>query len=425
MKPEQFSSTAYSSDGVSLLKWLLLGGAGLLSSSVALTTFPAWASTDGGSEAPVPVESSPSIDPVETSAELLLRPQVTTNPTVEAAPAAPQPSGEAAPVQPPIRLHVTTDETSESAPLIPQTSDESSEPAASSSNDEGLGSVFIDPTDYELGATQSPEGPSLIFSDRSTGCQFTLDQPQSAPNHVCSAQGAELEAAHASTDAQASGGNGLSIGPVSIGGHGVSIGGTTVISREYFNEKLSSLNLLRRGAEEFVFPLAIPSPITSLFGWRTHPIFGDRRFHAGTDLGAPEGTPVVATKDGEVSVADYLGGYGLTVILRHEDNTQETRYAHLSQILVRPGESIKQGEVVGLVGSTGNSTGPHLHFELRELTAHGWVVLNPNELMNLTVANLVDAINNPLQALGLAAGDAETEEALTDMPYRPAQPNAS
>jgi murein DD-endopeptidase MepM/ murein hydrolase activator NlpD len=209
------------------------------------------------------------------------------------------------------------------------------------------------------------------------------------------------------------------------------VGGTTVISREYFNERLRTLNLLRRGAEEFVFPLAIPAPITSLFGWRQHPIFGDRRFHAGTDLGAPEGTPVLATKDGEVYIADYLGGYGLTVILRHEDGTLETRYAHLSQILVRPGETIKQGEVVGLVGSTGNSTGPHLHFELRELTAQGWVLHDPDDLLNYAVANLVDTLNNPLQALGLAEADPEQDaakklgEKSLELPYRPAQPNAS
>ncbi|MEM8546428.1 MAG: M23 family metallopeptidase, partial [Cyanobacteria bacterium P01_H01_bin.119] len=125
----------------------------------------------------------------------------------------------------------------------------------------------------------------------------------------------------------------------------------------------------------------------------------------------------------------YLGGYGLIVILRHAEDSLETRYAHLSRILVRPGETVKQGEVVGLVGSTGNSTGPHLHFELRELTAQGWILLNPNELMSYAMANLADAINNPLLALGLgaddkAAGDkAEGEKSL--MPYRPAQPNAN
>jgi murein DD-endopeptidase MepM/ murein hydrolase activator NlpD len=289
---------------------------------------------------------------------------------------------------------------------------------------------FIDTTDYSLGATASPEQPALVFSERSTGCQFTLQQGQTSPIQSC---GSAVEEPAIATSATSSGyeadASAFSIGPVSVGVNGVAVGNTTIISREYFNEKLRSLNLLRRGTEEFVFPLAIPSPITSLFGWRQHPIFGDRRFHTGTDLGAPEGTPVVATQDGEVHVADYLGGYGLTVILRHAEGTFETRYAHLSRILVRPGETVTQGEVLGLVGSTGNSTGPHLHFELRELTAQGWILHNPNELMQYAVANLVDAINNPLLALGLQENAKDKEkiagEKSFEMPYRPAQPNAN
>ncbi|MEO1300478.1 MAG: M23 family metallopeptidase, partial [Cyanobacteria bacterium J06636_16] len=292
---------------------------------------------------------------------------------------------------------------------------------------EGVDGVFIDPTDYSLGATASPSGPAVIFSDRSTGCQLTVGQGQSIPNQVC-ASAPDVAGQNLEQAGEGSGGGGLSIGPVTIGGNGITVGGTTVVSREYFNESIRPLNLLRRGAEEFVFPLATPAPITSLFGWRTHPIFGDRRFHSGTDLGAPTGTPVLAAKDGEVSVADYLGGYGNTVILRHEDGTQETRYAHLSQILVNTGEKVKQGEVVGLVGSTGNSTGPHLHFELRELTAQGWVLIDPDELMQHTVASLVGVLNNPLHALGLAGEEAETEKSdlkNLELPYRPAQPNAS
>jgi pyruvate/2-oxoglutarate dehydrogenase complex dihydrolipoamide acyltransferase (E2) component len=73
----------------------------------------------------------------------------------------------------------------------------------------------------------------------------------------------------------------------------------------------------------------------------------------------------------------------------------------LSQLLVRPGETVEQGDVVGLVGSTGNSTGPHLHFEVRQLTAQGWVLVNPNDLLRQTVANFVDVLNQPLQALGV------------------------
>jgi murein DD-endopeptidase MepM/ murein hydrolase activator NlpD len=125
------------------------------------------------------------------------------------------------------------------------------------------------------------------------------------------------------------------------------------------------------------FPLSIPSPITSLMGWRIHPISGDRRFHAGVDFGAPTGTPVVAAQAGRVAIADYIGGYGITVVLDHPTQGQQTLYAHLSQILVPPGTWVEAGAVIGRVGSTGNSTGPHLHFEVRQHTDRGWIAVNP------------------------------------------------
>lgn len=414
MKPEQFSSGAPLSPFALPIRWLcIMGGMSLWSGSMMLAISPAWAESEATNESPQPAESAAPITPVETSAELLLEPQVTASPT---------PSVEAAP-----SLNPAPNPILDSAPVVTETSPTTgAEPATSTLEING---VFIDPTDYSLGATSSPDSPSLIFSDRSTGCQFTLEQGNSAPTRLCRAGSSTAHATETNPlapDAASSEQPGFAVGPIGVGGNGVTIGGTTVISRKYFNEKLRPLNILRRGAEEFVFPLAMPAPITSLFGWRQHPIFGDRRFHTGTDLGAPEGTPVVATKDGEVAIADYLGGYGLTVILHHEAGTQETRYAHLSRILVRPGEVVQQGDVVGLVGSTGNSTGPHLHFELRELTAQGWVLINPDELMNYTVASLVDVINNPLQALGLGteAEDSDREEGV-DLPHRPAQPNAS
>ena len=128
------------------------------------------------------------------------------------------------------------------------------------------------------------------------------------------------------------------------------------------------------GNSGLLFPLSIPAAITSAFGWRTHPISGDYRMHTGTDIAAPMGTPVLAAYIGRVAYADYMGGYGLTVVVRHtEEGNQESRYAHLSQIFVQPGEVVQQGEIIGLVGSTGNSTGPHLHFEWRHLMPNGWV----------------------------------------------------
>ncbi|MBD0334127.1 MAG: M23 family metallopeptidase [Cyanobacteria bacterium Co-bin13] len=289
----------------------------------------------------------------------------------------------------------------------------------------GYNSVFIDPTDYSVGATQSP---SLVFSERSTGCQITVSAGQSNPAQSCGGAAPAAAASSAQTAANASSANteGLQIGPVNVSRRGVSLGNTTIVSREALNEKLRPLNVLRRGTQEYIFPLSIPAPITSLFGWRMHPIFGEWRFHSGSDIGAPMGTPVMATRAGQVSVSDFLGGYGLTVILRH-DGDLESRYAHLSQIFVQPGEQVEQGEVIGLVGSTGNSTGPHLHFEMRQLTAQGWIAVDPQEILEYGVANLMNIINNPLQALNrpVTAPEAAPEGLPGDLPYRPAQPNAS
>ena len=428
MKPERYSSKMKHTYNAPLLRqFWLLSGLGVIGTVLTLGALPLRAESEVEIEVkveesvPTSIKAAPPVA-FETSAEALLEPQVTATPTVEPLEPAPAPMLNPAPAP--------AENTRES--VLPGQVAESDESVNRSNN------ALIDPTDYSLGATPSTDRPSLIFSDRSTGCQLTLPQGQSAPVQTCAsgtslaAEGSEVlsEGQLGYENAASDGSSSFSIGPVSVGGQGVTFGNTTVISREYFNDKLRTLNLLRQGAAEFVFPLAIPSPITSLFGWRTHPIFGDRRFHTGTDIGAPEGTPVVATKDGEVHVANYLGGYGLTVILRHAEGSLETRYAHLSSILVRPGEVVKQGEVVGLVGSTGNSTGPHLHFELRELTAQGWILHNPDELMRYTVANLVNVINDPLLALGLTSGDKTQESNEVSgkkfaMPYRPAQPNAN
>lgn len=139
------------------------------------------------------------------------------------------------------------------------------------------------------------------------------------------------------------------------------------------------LKLPGNGDRSVLYPLAMPGRISSLFGWRTHPIFGGRRFHSGTDIAAPQGTPVLAAYSGRVATAGSLSGYGLTVILRHGDDTQESRYAHLSEILVRPGEWVEQGTEIGRVGSTGNSTGPHLHFEWRQREGSEWVAVDAGE----------------------------------------------
>ncbi len=140
------------------------------------------------------------------------------------------------------------------------------------------------------------------------------------------------------------------------------------------------------------FPLSVPASITSAFGWRIHPISGGWRFHSGIDLGAPMGTPVLAAFEGRVEVADWQGGYGLTVELKHHQGQHRTLYAHLSEILVEAGQDVEQGTVIGLVGSTGNSTGPHLHFEVLQKTETGLMAVNPGVQLEAALARLVNAL---------------------------------
>lgn len=107
----------------------------------------------------------------------------------------------------------------------------------------------------------------------------------------------------------------------------------------------------------------IEGPISSPFGWRDVSVAGNR-FHGGVDLVAPLGTPVRAARGGVVAFAGWAGAYGYAVYVDHEFGWQ-TRYAHLSRLDVRAGDRLRQGAVLGAVGSTGASTGPHLHFEVR------------------------------------------------------------
>lgn len=110
-------------------------------------------------------------------------------------------------------------------------------------------------------------------------------------------------------------------------------------------------------------PLA-GSRLSSGYGMRDHPVIGGRRNHKGVDLAAPTGTPIYATADGIVGRADWFSSYGLFVRIEHGANL-ETRYAHMSKLAVAAGEQVKKGDIIGYVGSTGRSTGPHLHYEVR------------------------------------------------------------
>lgn len=138
-----------------------------------------------------------------------------------------------------------------------------------------------------------------------------------------------------------------------------------------------------------IFPLSIPGAISSAFGWRIHPISGDYKLHTGTDIAAPEGTPVLAVYPGQVESTGWVQGYGLMVSLLHENQTQESRYAHLSQIYVQPGQWVKQGTIIGRVGSTGFTTGPHLHFEWRHLTASGYIPVDAGTHLEYALNNLI------------------------------------
>jgi murein DD-endopeptidase MepM/ murein hydrolase activator NlpD len=121
-------------------------------------------------------------------------------------------------------------------------------------------------------------------------------------------------------------------------------------------------DIVIEGNGSLSFP--VRAPITSHFGWRTHPVLGTRRLHAGTDFGADTGTPIRAAGAGRVIYAGWQGGYGNTVIIDHGQG-MTTLYGHCSQIYASDGQTVQQGEAVAAVGSTGMSTGPHLHFEVR------------------------------------------------------------
>lgn len=117
------------------------------------------------------------------------------------------------------------------------------------------------------------------------------------------------------------------------------------------------------------WPVSEQGRITSDYGWREHPIFGDDRFHTGVDIAVPTGTPIKAAADGVVVTSENAGGYGLTVIVDH-GNGMSTLYAHASRLLAKPGQRVRTGDTIALVGSTGYSTGPHLHFEVRDQGEH-------------------------------------------------------
>lgn len=112
-----------------------------------------------------------------------------------------------------------------------------------------------------------------------------------------------------------------------------------------------------------ISPLGGSYEITSGFGQRLHPILKEKRMHRGVDFRAPIGTPVKATSDGKVIKAGETYGYGIRIVIQHDESYQ-TLYAQLSELKVKVGQTVKKGDVIGKVGSSGLSTAPHLHYEV-------------------------------------------------------------
>ena len=133
-----------------------------------------------------------------------------------------------------------------------------------------------------------------------------------------------------------------------------------MISSDYQN---SSVKVSSTG---FIKPIS--GRITSPFGWRTHPIFNSRTFHSGVDIGGPNGGSIKASNNGKVIYSGWYGGYGKVVIIDHgvvNGQPTTTLYAHMSMTKVSQGQTVQKGQIIGLEGTTGYSTGPHCHFEVR------------------------------------------------------------
>ncbi|GAA4642185.1 hypothetical protein GCM10023115_04220 [Pontixanthobacter gangjinensis] len=159
----------------------------------------------------------------------------------------------------------------------------------------------------------------------------------------------------------------------------------------------------------------VPGGISSGFGMRRHPILGYRRMHSGMDFRASSGTPIVAVADAQVVGSGRMGGCGNAVRLRHGGG-MDTRYCHMSRIAVRSGQSVRRGQVIGYVGSTGLSTGPHLHYEMYR---NGRAV-NPASVKFVTRAQLSGAELSQFRAKLTQLKQVEAGAALVDL--KPAAP---
>jgi murein DD-endopeptidase MepM/ murein hydrolase activator NlpD len=163
----------------------------------------------------------------------------------------------------------------------------------------------------------------------------------------------------------------------------------------------------------------VPGRITSNFGMRHHPILGYLRMHSGMDFRARHGTPIVAVTDGRVTSAGRAGGCGIAVRLRHESNLS-TRYCHMSRLSVRSGQNVRKGQVIGYVGSTGLSTGPHLHYEMYR----GGQAINPASVRFVSRAQLSGRELLDFKATLAQIKEVEPGAALADLERRPSEEEA-
>ena len=156
-------------------------------------------------------------------------------------------------------------------------------------------------------------------------------------------------------------GNSLGSGPSAPAINAIGTAGNRGVSTQAAGNSEPYSGELKPGG--LICPVKV-AKISSPYGWRRHPITGDRRFHNGIDFAVGTGTPVYAAADGIVKSSGWMGGYGNTIVLTHSQLGADTLYAHNSRLAVTKGQQVKQGQVICYVGSTGNSTGPHSHVEV-------------------------------------------------------------
>ena len=164
------------------------------------------------------------------------------------------------------------------------------------------------------------------------------------------------------------------------------------------SEWVNAANAERPAPVESGMMMPVDGHITSYFGYRWHPILHFTRFHAGLDIGASWGSPIVAAGDGRVVAAGWAGGYGREVQIAHGGGLTSL-YGHMSEIVAQPGSFVRQGQVIGYVGSSGLSTGPHVHFEVRQ----SGTPVNPLSVRFTSApvvdTHLADAVKARLKAL--------------------------